>query len=316
MGKILEFVDMNNTVREELNKEYLHTAMKVTKVCIVCNLMLCLMKLAGGFAANSNALISDGINSVFDVLSGFIVIVGAQIAEKKPDKEHPYGHERFESVAAVILAVILFVTAVFIGHTAIEDLISGDYKTNEIPGKLSILAALLSMAIKEIMFLYTKSAAERINSVSLKAAAWDHRADVISTAGALIGIMLSRYGFLAGDLIASLVVCIFIIRTSYIVFREAIGQMTDKSCDDDFLKELRNCILSVHGVLGIDSLHVRTFGNKYYVDLEIREDGSISLSDAHKVAEQVHDAIENRYPTVKHIMVHVNPETNPDVKLP
>ena len=303
---------MNNTAQEKLNEEYRHIAVKVTNVCIFCSIILCLIKMAGGFIADSNALVSDGINSAFDVVSGVIVIVGAGIAAKNPDKDHPYGHERFESVAAVILAVILFVTAVFVGHTAIEDHVSGTYKTAEMPGKLSILAALLSMAIKEGLYWYTKSAAEKINSVSLKAAAWDHRADVVSTAGALIGIMFSRFGFPAGDLIASLVVCIFIIRTSYKVFREAIGQMTDRSCDDDFLQDMRKCILSVNGVLGIDLLQVRTFGNKYYVDLEIEEDGSISLSDAHKVAEHVHDAIEKQYPVVKHIMIHVNPKNEPD----
>ena len=307
---------MNNFIQNDVDKDYLNIAMRVMNVCIICNIFLCLVKMFGGFIAGSNALISDGINSAFDVVSGVIVIVGTKIAGKNPDKEHPYGHERFESVAAIILTVVLFVTAVFVGHTAIEDLINESYKTDEIPGKLSILAALLSIAIKEVMFWYTKSAAEKINSVSLKAAAWDHRADVISTAGALTGIMFSRYGFPAGDLVASLIVCIFIIRTSYKVFREAIGQMTDRSCDDEFLQDLRKCILSVNGVLSIDLLQVRAFGNKYYVDLEIKEDGNISLSDAHKVAEQVHDAIEKQYPIVKHIMIHVNPETNPIVPEP
>lgn len=303
---------MNDMAREELNKEYTKTAMKVTNICILLNVLLCLIKMAGGFIADSTALVSDGINSAFDVVSGVIVIIGAAIAGKNPDKEHPYGHERFESVAAIVLAIILFVTAVFVGHTAIEDLSSGAYKNSEMPGKLSIIAALLSIAIKEVMFRFTRTAAEKINSVSLKAAAWDHRADVVSTAGALIGIMLSRYGFRAGDLLASLIVCLFILRTAYKVFREAIGQMTDKSCDDEFLKELRECILAVDGVLGIDVLQVRAFGNKYYVDLEIREDGDIRLTDAHKVAELVHDAIEKKYPVVKHIMIHVNPESIPD----
>ena len=152
---------MKDSLRKELNKEYLRTAMKVTNVCIVCNLILCLIKMVGGFAAGSNALVSDGINSAFDVVSGIIVIIGAKMAGKNPDKEHPYGHERFESVAAIILAVILFVTAVFVGHTAIEDLVSGSYKSSEIPGNLSIIAALISMAVKEVMFWYTKSAADR-----------------------------------------------------------------------------------------------------------------------------------------------------------
>lgn len=304
---------MNGSTADEMKKEYAHIAAKVANVCILCNIFLCLIKLTGGIAASSDALVSDGINSAFDVVSGIIVIIGARIAGKNPDKEHPYGHERFESVATIILAIILFVTGVFVGHTAIEDLAAGTYRTDEIPGKLSIVAALISMAAKEIMFWYTKSAAEEINSVSLKAAAWDHRADVISTAGALIGIMVSRYGFPAADLIASLAVCVFIIRTSYLVFREAISQMTDRSCDDAFLEELSSCILSVDGVLGIDMLQVRTFGNRYYVDLEIREDGEISLSEAHKTAEQVHDAIEKRYPIIKHIMVHVNPENRQEL---
>ncbi len=300
---------MNSRSTEITNTDYSRTAVRITHVCIICSVLLCLIKMTAGMAGHSRALISDGLNSLFDVISGIIVIIGARIAAKNPDKEHPYGHERFESVAAVILAVILLVTGVFVGHTAIEDLTSGAYKTRELPGKLSIIAAVVSMAVKEILFRYTKAGAEKINSVSLRAAAWDHRADVLSTGGALIGIMVSRYGFPAGDLIASLFVCAFIIRTAYIVFREAIGQMTDKSCDDRFLSELRDCILSVKGVLGIDTLQVRAFGNKYYVDLEIREDGNITLTEAHKIAEKVHDAIEKQYPIVKHIMVHVNPET-------
>ena len=299
---------MKRLTEHEIVNDYSRIAMKVANVCIIANFMLCLLKLTGGIAAGSRALISDGINSAFDVISGIIVIIGAKLAGKNPDKEHPYGHERFENVATIVLAVILFVTGVFVGHTALESLLGGTYKTNAMPGVLSIIAALISMAAKETMFWYTASAADKINSVSLKAAAWDHRADVISTLGALIGIMLARYGLSAADLIASLIVCVFIIRTAYIVFREAMKQMTDRSADDSFLRELESCILAVDGVLGIDMLQVRAFGSRYYVDLEISEDGNRTLAEAHATAEQVHDAIEDKYPVVKHIMVHVNPK--------
>lgn len=299
---------MENNRKDPLGREYSQVTMSVTNTCILCNVFLCVIKVIGGIAAHSSALISDGINSAFDVVSGIILIIGAKISGRNPDKEHPYGHERFECVTTIILSIVLFVTGVFIGHTAIEDLSSGAYKTRVLPGKWSIIAALFSMAMKEMMYWYTKSAAERINSVSLKAAAWDHRADVVSTAGALIGIMVSRYGFPAGDLIASLVVCLFIISTAYKVFREAIYQMTDTSCDDAFLQELSGKILSIEGVAGIDLLQVRVFGNRYYVDLEISEDGEKSLSEAHRVAEQVHDTIEKEYPIIKHIMIHVNPD--------
>ena len=178
---------------------------------------------------------------------------------------------------------------------------------------LSVVAALISIVTKEILFWYTKGKAEQINSVSLKAAAWDHRADVIGTLGALAGIIASRCGFAAGDLIASLIVCLFIIRTAYLVFREAISQMTDRSCDETVLNELRDVILSEDGVLGIDMLQVRTFGNRLYVDLEIREDGNVTLHEAHEVAERVHDTIEQRFPVVKHIMIHVNPSASESI---
>ncbi len=274
---------------------------------MICNFCLCVLKITGGIAASSNALISDGLNSAFDVISGIIVIIGAGLSRKSADTEHPYGHERIESVATIILAVILFVTAVFIGHTAVEDLIDGSFRNRPAPGVFSLIAALISIATKEILYHYTKNNAKKINSVSLKAEAWDHLADVIATAGALIGIMLSRYGFPAGDLIASIIVCLFIVRTAFMSFREAIGQMVDKSCDSEMLEELRECILSVDGVLNVDMLQVRTFGNKYYVDLEISEDENVSLKRAHDVAEEVHDKIEENFKDVKHIMVHVNP---------
>lgn len=299
---------MENNREDLFNREYSQITMSVTNTCILCNVFLCVIKVIGGIAAHSSALISDGINSAFDVVSGVILIIGAKISGRNPDKEHPYGHERFECVATIILSIVLFVTGVFVGHTAIEDLSSGAYKARVLPGKWSIIAALLSMAVKEMMYWYTKTEAERINSVSLKASAWDHRADVISTAGALLGIMISRYGFPAGDLLASLVVCLFIISTAYQVFREAIHQMTDTSCDDAFLQDLSEKILSIEGVTGIDLLQVRVFGNRYYVDLEISEDGEKSLSEAHKVAELVHDTIEKEYPIIKHIMIHVNPD--------
>lgn len=282
--------------------------MRVSIICIVCNLMLCGVKLVGGLAAHSEALVSDGVNSAFDVVSGVIVIIGAWMSRIKPDDDHPYGHERFESVASVVLSVVLFVTAVFMGHTAIEDLIAGAYKEREMPGMLSLVAALISIITKEIMFRFTKGNAEKINSLSLKAAAWDHRADMISTAFALVGVMISQYGFPVADIIASLIVCVFIARTAYKVFREAMGQMVDKTCDPEKYGEIRDSILSVDGVLGIDLLQVRTFGNRLYVDLEISEDGCITLNEAHEVAEDVHREVEMRFPEVKHIMIHVNPK--------
>ena len=300
-------VEAPTDINEKQRDLYRIVTGRVTAVCILCNLTLCLLKAFGGKLAHSDALFSDAINSGFDVISGVIVLVGAKLSQRKADENHPYGHERLENVAAILLSVILLVTAVFVGHTAIEDLTSGAYRYHPFPGWAAIVAAVISMSVKEALYWYTRAKAEQINSVSLKASAWDHRADVISTAGALAGIIAARCGFPAGDQIASLLVCVFIARTAYQVFREAIEQMTDRSCSEEETERFRAVILSVEGVLAIDRLRVRTFGNRLYVDLEIREDGSTTLKEAHDVAERVHRLLERNFPVVKHVMIHVNP---------
>lgn len=292
----------------DIDREFTSVATRVSQVCILCSLGLCIIKLAGGLIAHSEALVSDAINSAFDMVSGLIVIVGVKISRKDSDHNHPYGHERLESVATIILAIMLFVVGVFVAHEALESLTDGSYRDSAVPGALSILAALTSIIVKEILFWYTKGNADRIDSAALRAAAWDHRSDVISTSGALIGIVATRLGFAAGDLLASLVVCGFILRTAYITFREAIEQMIDRSADDEVIRDIKACIEACPGVLGVDMLQVRVFGNRLYVDLEISEDESLSLKEAHDIAEHVHDTIEERFPVVKHIMVHVNPE--------
>lgn len=295
---------------KNLVKEFSKITFKVSIICLFANIILFIIKLMGGILSHSESLISDAINSIFDVLSTLIIVIGAKIANKKPDKQHPYGHERYESVATIILSIILLITAIFMGHTSIESLLNSSYINNKMPGILAIISAIVSIIIKEILFWYTKTNADKINSVSLKAEAWDHRSDVISTLGALIGIILSRYGFYAGDIIASLIVCAFIIRTAIITFAEAISQMVDKSCDDVIIKEIKKCAKTVNGVLSIDLIHVRTFGSRLYVDLEISADGNMKLFEAHSIAEDVHNKIEKEFPLVKHVMIHVNPKMN------
>lgn len=300
--------------KTEMPNEYRQAAMHVSIVVILCNIFLSILKTLAGLLAHSAALISDGINSIFDVISGGIVIFGAKASTKEADAEHPYGHERIESVASIVLAVVLFVTAVFIGHTALEDLMSGAYKEKAIPGILTIIAAIISIAVKEGMYWYTRKNAEKLHSLSMKAEALDCRADVISTLGTLVGIVAARCGFMVGDLLASLFVCFFIARTAYLVFKEAIEQMVDKSCDPKTEDAIRDTILSVNGVLCIDLLMIRVFGNRLYVDVEIAEDSATTLKTAHEVAEAVHDRIENSFPNVKHVMVHVNPKETDDIK--
>jgi cation diffusion facilitator family transporter len=286
------------------------TANKVSAVTIIGDTLLSLLKLMAGIIANSSAMISDAVHSASDVFSTFIVIIGIHLASKASDKEHPYGHERLECVAALILAMVLFITGLGIGLSALRTILSGNYSELSAPGMLALVAAIISIVSKEAMFWYTRYYAKKIDSSALMADAWHHRSDAFSSIGALIGIGGSMLGFPIMDSIASLVIFIFIIKAAYDIFMDAVDKMVDHSCDDETEKLIYNCAMENNEVTGIDLLQTRIFGNKIYVDIEIRVDGSYTLQKAHKIAEDVHASIENNFPKVKHIMVHVNPENN------
>ena len=294
---------------------YKKTAIRVSAVSIIGNAALTLFKLLAGVIAHSGAMISDAIHSASDVFSSIIVIAGVKLAAKESDSEHQYGHERYECVAAIVLAVILCIVGVFIGHTAIEKLTSGTAEQLQTPGLLALAAAVVSIVSKEAMYWYTRYYAKRMNSSGLMAEAWHHRSDALSSIGALVGIWGARLGYPRLDAVASLLICAFIIKAAYDIFVDAVEKMVDKSCDEEELERLKRCVMAVEGVLAVDRLQARTFGNRLYVDLEICEDGTVSLAEAHRVAEQVHDTIERQFPVVKHIMIHVNPG-KPDAPAP
>lgn len=290
-----------------MNDNYEKQAMKVSMVSIVGNFILTALKLLAGIVAHSGAMISDAIHSASDVFSTFVVIVGIRISGKESDKDHPYGHERLECVAAIVLATILAATGLGIGYSAAVKIAGGNYANLEIPGMLALLAAVLSIAVKEAMYQYTRVYAKKYDSSALMADAWHHRSDALSSVGALIGIAGARMGFPVLDPIASFVICIFIEKAAYDIFMDAVNKMVDRACDEETEDKLRKCAMGQSGVLGIDLLHTRVFGNKIYVDIEISADAEQSLRDAHGIAERVHDSIEKEFPKVKHIMVHVNP---------
>ncbi len=288
-------------------RTYEQIATHVAFVTIIWNLLLSVCKLFAGIFAHSGAMISDAVHSASDVFSSIIVIIGVRIASRDSDKEHPYGHERMECVAAIILATVLCITGFGIGISACKNIFSGDYANLAIPGLFALIAALISIIVKEAMFWYTRYYAKKIDSGALMADAWHHRSDALSSVGALIGIGGARLGFPVLDSVASLVICLFIVKAAYDIFMDAIDKMVDKACDSETEQQLRDCAMSVSGVEGIDLLMTRVFGNKIYVDIEICVDGEETLRSAHATAEEVHDSIEKDFPKVKHIMVHVNP---------
>ena len=296
-------------VRTEVTAaEFQKTAMRVSFVSVVWNAALSLFKLLAGIFAHSGAMVSDAIHSASDVFSSIIVMIGVRIASKESDKEHPYGHERFECVAAVILSVVLLISGLFIGYQAMEQIVSGDPESLPVPGLFALIAAIVSIVCKEAMYQYTRYHAKRISSGALMADAWHHRSDALSSVGALIGIAGARMGFPLLDQIAGLVICLFILKAAIDIFRDAMGKMVDRSCDAETEESISRCAQAQKGVLGIDLIQTRMFGNRIYVDIEIRADGQLTLEESHRIADRVHNAIETTFPNVKHIMVHVNPD--------
>lgn len=301
---------MNQNQSENTNlqeKQFEKEAMKVSTVSIVVNVLLSLFKLLAGVIAHSGAMISDAIHSASDVFSTIIVMVGIHLAGRKSDKEHPYGHERMECVAAIVLATVLAVTGLGIGWSAIQSIAKESTGVVVVPGVLALVAAVVSILTKEGMYWYTRFHAKKIDSSALMADAWHHRSDALSSVGSFVGIFGSRMGFPMLDPLASVVICLFVVKAAVDIFRDAISKMTDKSCDQETVNEMHDCIMNIQGVEGIDLLKTRSFGSKYYVDIEIKADGDKKLWEAHAIAENVHHAIEQQFPLVKHCMVHVNP---------
>ena len=282
-------------------------AMHTSRVSIYINVLLALGKFIAGFLAHSSAMISDAIHSASDVFSTFIVMIGVTISNKQSDEDHQYGHERFESAAAIVLSAILAVTGLEIGISGISVIFGGNYDSLSIPGIAALVAAVVSVLVKEGMYWYTRAAAKKIRSDVLMADAWHHRSDSLSSIGAFIGILGARMGYPVLDSIASVFICICILKVAVDIFREAMNKMVDKACPDDVVEDIKKVILSVDGVEGVDLLRTRLFGSKIYVDVEISADGDKSLRETHLIAENVHEKIENNFANVKHCMVHVNP---------
>ena len=280
-------------------------AVKVSVLTIVANTVLALLKLLAGVFAGSRALVSDAVHSASDVFSTLIVIIGVKIAGRKADSSHPYGHERFECIAAMLLSFVLALTGLGVGYDGVKAAFSS--QQSAAPSALALGAALLSVAVKEIMYRLTIKAADRINSDALRADAWHHRSDSLSSVGSFVGVLGARLGMPVLDPLASAVISLFILKAAFDIFMDCTDKMTDRACDERTVAAMREVIMDCDGVICITSLRTRQFGSRAYVDVDICADGSLTLFEAHAIALCVHDSIERRFALVKHCMVHVDP---------
>lgn len=280
------------------------TAKKVSVTTMVANAVLAAVKLAVGFLAHSVSVISDGVHTVSDVATTVAVLLGLRLASNSADEDHPYGHQRIESLVSVLLAIALGGTAVMIGVEGARSLWLGERSE---ASAAALAVTVISIAAKEWMFRYTRRAAKKVNSLSLMADAWHHRTDAVSSVAVLVGVGGNMLGVWWLEPVAAIGVSVLILKAAFDILREAMSRLTDHSVPPEELEKIRSVALATEGVRAVDELRARISGNVAFVDIEIAVDADMPLRDAHRIAEAVHKGVEDAGLRVEHCMVHVNP---------
>lgn len=279
-------------------------AKKLTTVSIATNLFLAVFKIVGGWLGHSSVVIADGIDSLSDLLTTTLAYIGVRISAKEADDEHPYGHERFEAILGKLLALFLLVVALAVAFGAVEEL----RRPNVVaPTLIAMVAALVSIIGKVLLSRYVVRQARGIKSSVYEADGKNYMNDVLSSVLSLTGAFLATRGLSIFQPLFSLFIAFNILRVAFDLYKESITDLTDRAATPEIIDQLRQTILENKRVRAIDNLKTRMHGKKIYVDVEIAVEWSLTLLDAHHIAEDVHDAIEQNFSDVKHVMVHVNP---------
>ncbi|KHS58812.1 MULTISPECIES: cation diffusion facilitator family transporter [Terrisporobacter] len=293
---------MNNNRYEE--------ATKVTLISIMWNIILTLIKILGGVVGKSNAMIADGLHSASDIISSLGVLIGNKIARTPHDKEHNYGHEKAETLVSFLLSMLLIYVALTISFNGVNSLLH--LENVQVPTFLPLIISIISIGIKEYQYRITIKVAKKINSPSLKADAWHHRSDALSSVAAFIGIGGSLLGFKALDPIATVIVGLFVAKVGLDIFKEAINELMDYSIDEKDESQIVSIANSTEGVLNIGELRTRKHGSMAYVDLTICVNKDLTVLEGHEIANKLEISILEELQIVKGITVHVEPCINCD----
>ena len=281
-------------------------AIKTTYISIISNLLLAIIKGIAGVFGNSYALIADAIESTTDIFSSICVLFGLKYANKPPDKTHPYGHGKIEPLITFLVVGFLITSATIIGYESIRHL-SIPQKTPE-PWTLIILAVIIVW--KEISYRIVSKKGEETNSTSLKADAWHHRSDAITSIAAFIGIsiaILLGEGYETADDWAALFASAFIFYNAYLIFRPALGEIMDEHVYDNLIDEIRLISRDVDGVLGTEKCFVRKAGMKYHIDLHAIVNANLTVKQGHQIAHNLKDVLQSKIPNIEHVLIHIEP---------
>ncbi len=295
-----------------MTKESRKEILQAVRLGLFINIFLAIMKLFFGFWGSAQALISDGLNSASDVFISLMILLVLKLATKKPDYDHPYGHEKYEGLAYFVLGLIFLATSVFIAIDAVVAIIDHIKFPNqtELPHILTVVVSIVALLIKFILYRYYKIIGKKYNSPTIHADAKNHLIDVYATSFSVVGLTIAQFGFVMFDDIAALIIGLFILRLAIQIILESVSFLTDQAPSKEEIKSIYGVILSIEGVIKVDDLKVRKHMTQRYVDVEISVRASHTLEHAHKIAEHVHHEVEEVFPDVIHCMVHVNPERN------
>lgn len=268
------------------------------------NFLLGSLKLAAGLWGRSSAMVADAAHSYSDCASTVAVIAGLKMASKSADADHPYGHEKYELIFANILSILLGLTAVKIGYDALMVIAHGSY---QVPGLAPLLAAVFSVAVKEVMYRLTLRKAKKIGSVAMEADAWHHRSDALSSVGAFVGILGARLGLPVLDPVTGLLVSILVLKVAIDLYRKSVSGLVDSSTDAETVARIQQLLADMDGIEEVNGLKTRVFGASAYADVTIKVDGAMTVEEGHDIATLAHNKIEANLPKIKHIMVHIEP---------
>ncbi|VEU82278.1 aldo/keto reductase [Acholeplasma hippikon] len=280
-------------------------------ISLIVNILLTVIKLTFGYLYKSQSLLSDGFNSLADILVSMGLILTMKIATKAPDFDHPYGHQKYEGVTFLTLGFVILLTGGFIGYDGLMTIIN---KTTSIPSKEAIIVASAVLMLKLFVAILNYKGAKKYNTPTLKADSVNHISDAFVTLFVLISVALYHLTGLYIEHIVSLIIGIFVIKTALSLLKEGLSYLVDEVPSVEFYDQVRDEILKIPGVIQIDMLKMRKHVNYIYIDAEIGVHDYLSLKKAHDISEKVHDHIETTFENVLHIMIHVNPVKEKDME--
>lgn len=283
------------------------TAIRTTYFSIIGNTSLALIKGLAGFFGNSYALIADAIESTTDIFSSLLVLFGLKYAKRPADENHPYGHGKIEPLITFLVVAFLVTSATIIAYESIQNI----QTPHKVPKSWTLIVLGCIILWKEISFRIVLKKSKETNSSSLKADAWHHRSDAITSMMAFIGISIALIfgkGYETADDWAALLASGFILYNSYLIFRPALGEIMDEHLYDDLLEEIREESIKVKGVVGTEKCFIRKAGMKYHVDLHAIVNGEISVKEGHDIAHNLKDYLRNEIPNLGHVLIHIEPD--------